>query len=80
LTRLERGELNVNMPQVNRYLSYVEGAVNRMAGALIFAVFLLSGVFLRNGGDILLSNIFWGLSGLALIWTIFFARGHSPWR
>jgi predicted unusual protein kinase regulating ubiquinone biosynthesis (AarF/ABC1/UbiB family) len=80
LTRLERGELIVNMPQVNRYLSYVEGAVNRMAGALIFAVFLLSGVLLRNGGEVLLSNIFWGLSGLALLWTIFLSRGHSPWR
>ncbi|MFZ1042936.1 MAG: AarF/UbiB family protein [Anaerolineales bacterium] len=80
LTRLERGELNVNMPQVNRHLSYVEGAMNRVAGALIFAVFLLSGVLLRTGGDLLLSNVFWGLSFLALIWTIFFSRGHSPWR
>ncbi len=80
LTRMERGELNVNMPQVNRHLSYVEGAMNRMAGALIFAVFLLSGVLVRNSGDLLLSNVFWGLSFLALIWTIFFSRGHSPWR
>ena len=80
LTRIERGELNVNMPQVNRHLSYVEGAMNRVAGALIFAVFLLSGVLLRNGGEMLLSNVFWGLSFLALIWTIFFSRGHSPWR
>ena len=80
LTRMERGELNVNMPQVNRHLSYVEGAMNRVAGALIFAVFLLSGVLLRNGGDVSLSNVFWGLSFLALIWTIFFSRGHSPWR
>ena len=32
LTRMERGELNVNMPQVNRHLSYVEGAMNRVAG------------------------------------------------
>ena len=78
--RMERGELSVNMPQVNRHLSYVEGAMNRVAGALIFAVFLLGGVLLRTGGDILLSNVLLGLSVLALIWTIFFSRGHSPWR
>ena len=80
LTQLERGELSVNMPQVNRHLSYVEGAMNRVAGALIFAVFLLSGVLLRNAGDTLLSYAFWGLSLLTLMWTIFFSRGHSPWR
>jgi len=80
LTQMERGELNVNMPRVNLHLSYVEGAMNRVAGALIFAVFLLSGVLLRTSGDVLLSNVFWGLSFLALIWTIFFSRGHSPWR
>jgi predicted unusual protein kinase regulating ubiquinone biosynthesis (AarF/ABC1/UbiB family) len=80
LTKMERGELNVNMPRVNLHLSYVEGAMNRLAGALIFAVFMLSGVLLHNSGDLLLSNVFWGLSVLALFWTIFFAHGHSPWR
>jgi predicted unusual protein kinase regulating ubiquinone biosynthesis (AarF/ABC1/UbiB family) len=78
LTRMERGELNVNMPQVNRHLSYVEGAMNRVAGALVFAMFLLSGVLLRNGGDVQLGYVFWGLSLLALIWMIFFSRGHAP--
>ncbi len=75
---MERGELNVNMPQVNRHLSYVEGAMNRVAGALIFAVFLLSGVLLRNSGALSLSNVFWGLSFLALIWTIFFRAVIPP--
>ncbi len=80
LTRMEQGELNVNMPQVNRQLSYVEGAMNRVSGALIFSVFLLGGVLLRNAGDNLLGYVFWGLSLLALIWTIFFSRGHFPRR
>ncbi len=79
-TRMERGELDVNMPRLNLHLSYVEGAMNRVAGALIFAVFLLSGVLLRNSGDVPLSNVFLGLAALSLIWTIFFSRGHSPWR
>lgn len=80
LTQLERGELNVNMPRVNLHLSYVEGAMNRVAGALIFAVFLLSGVLLHNANDFPLSYLFWGFSFLALIWLAFFAHGHSPRR
>jgi len=80
LTRMERGELSVNMPQVNRHLSYVEGAMNRVAGALVFAVFLLSGVMLRGNGEFLLSDVFWGLSLLALIWTVLFSHGHTPRR
>ncbi|HSK87459.1 MAG TPA: AarF/UbiB family protein [Anaerolineales bacterium] len=80
LTRLERGELSVNTPQVNRQIYHLESAVNRLAGSVVFAAFLFGGVFLYRGEDLLLAYIFWGLSGLALLWMMFFARGHSPWR
>ena len=80
LMQLERGELNVNMPRVNLHLSYVEGAMNRVAGALIFAVFLLSGVLLHNANDYPLAYLFWGFSFVALIWLAFFAHGHTPRR
>lgn len=76
LSRIERGEVVVQMPQVSRHISYLEGAMNRLAGALIFAVFLLGGVMLRNGGEPVLGYIFWGFSLLALLWTLFLARGH----
>lgn len=80
LTRLERGELNVNTPQVNRQIFHLEGAVNRLTGSIVFAAFLFGGVLLYQGGDIRLGYLFWGLSGVTLLWMIFFARGHSPWR
>jgi predicted unusual protein kinase regulating ubiquinone biosynthesis (AarF/ABC1/UbiB family) len=80
LTRLERGELNVNVPQVNRQIYHLESAVNRMTGSIIFAAFLFGGVLLRQSGDIRLGYLFWALSGVTLFWTIFLARGHSPWR
>ena len=80
LTRLERGELNVNVPQVNRQIYYLESAVNRMTGSIIFAAFLFGGVLLRQSGDIRLGYLFWVLSGMTLFWMIFIARGHSPWR
>jgi predicted unusual protein kinase regulating ubiquinone biosynthesis (AarF/ABC1/UbiB family) len=80
LTRLERGELNVNVPQVNRQIYYLESAVNRMTGSIIFAAFLFGGVLLRQSGDIRLGYLFWVLSGMTLFWMIFISRGHSPWR
>ena len=80
LTRLERGELNVNVPRVSRQIYYVEGAVNRVAGSIVFAAFLFGGVFLRQSGDFALSYVFWIFSLFVLLWMIFFSRGHSPWR
>ena len=80
LTRLERGELNVNVPQVNRQIFHLEGAVNRLTGSILFAAFFFGGVLLYQGGDIRLGYLFWGFSGITLVWILFFARGHSPWR
>ena len=80
LTRLERGELDVNTPQVNRQIYHLESAVNRMTGSIIFAAFLFGGVLLRQSGDIRLSYVFWVLAGFTLFWMAFLARGHSPWR
>ena len=80
LTRLERGELSVNTPQVNRQIFHLEGAVNRLTGSIVFAAFLFGGVLLYRGGDISLGYVFWALSGVTLLWMALFSRGHSPWR
>lgn len=80
LTRLERGEININTPQVNRQIYHLESAVNRLMGSVVFAAFLFGGVLLYRSEDLLLAYIFWGLSGLTLLWMIFLSRGHSPWR
>lgn len=80
LTRLERGELNVNVPQVNRQIFHLEGAINRLTGSILFAAFLFGGVLLYQSGDFTLSYLFWGFSGATLLWMIFFSHGHSPWR
>ena len=80
LTRLERGELNVNVPQVNRQIYHLESAVNRLVGSIVFAAFLFGGVLLYQSGDFKPSYVFWVLSGATLFWMIFLARGHSPWR
>jgi predicted unusual protein kinase regulating ubiquinone biosynthesis (AarF/ABC1/UbiB family) len=80
LTRLERGELIVNTPQVNRQIFHLESAVNRLTGSIVFAAFLFGGVLLYQGGDVLPGYVFWGFAGISLLWIAFFSRGHSPWR
>ncbi len=80
LTRLERGELIVNVPQVNRQIFHLEGAVNRLTGSILFAAFLFGGVLLYQAGDLRFGYLFWAFSGVTLLWMIFFSRGHSPWR
>src|SRR5689334_4287826 len=80
LSRLERGELNVNVPQVSRQIYHLEGAVNRVGGSIVFAAFLFGGVFLRQSGDFTLSYVFWIFALLTMLWMFFFSRGHSPWR
>ena len=80
LSRIERGELNVNTPQVSRQIFHLESAVNRLTAGVVFAAFLFGGVFLYRSGDVALGYLFWILSGVALLWMAFFPRGHSPWR
>ncbi len=80
LTRMERGELSVNTPQVNRQIYHLESAVNRLTGSIMFSAFLFGGVLLYQSGDFTLSYLFWAFSSVMLLWMVFFARGHSPWR
>ena len=80
LTLIERGELTVNTPLVNRQIYHLESAVNRLTGSLVFATFLFSGVLLYQSGNTSLAYLFWSFSGLTFLWVAFFSRGHSPWR
>jgi len=80
LSGLERGELTMNMPQVNRQIYHLEGAVNRLVGSVIFSAFFFGGVLLVATGHMTLGYISWGLSAPAFLWTAFLSRGHSPWQ
>lgn len=80
LSRLERGQLKVDVPRVSRQLYHLESAVNRLFGGLLFAAFLMAGVVLYRGGDTSLGYVSWGLSGLSLLWAFFLAGGHRPPR
>jgi predicted unusual protein kinase regulating ubiquinone biosynthesis (AarF/ABC1/UbiB family) len=75
LSQVERGDLTVQAPTVSRQIVYLERAVNRLTGSLVFATLLIGGVMLYNAGEDLFAGILLGGSGLTLIWIIFFNRG-----
>jgi predicted unusual protein kinase regulating ubiquinone biosynthesis (AarF/ABC1/UbiB family) len=75
LSQVERGDLTVQVPTVSRQITYLERAVNRLTGSLVFAAFLIGSVILYNAGKVLFADILLGCSGLTLIWIIFFSRG-----
>ena len=79
LTILERGELNVQTPHLNRQVMHLEQSVNRLAGGLVFTALLVSGAILYPS-NVLYAKILMGGACLPLFWMAFFARGHRPWR
>ncbi len=80
LAQIERGDLTVQVPQVSRQIIYLERAVNRLTGGIIFASFFIGGIILYNAGKDLLADALLAGSALALIWTIFFTRGTTRRR
>ena len=79
LNTLERGELTMNMPLVNRQIYHLEGAVNRLVGSMLFSALFFGGVLLVTSGHTTLGYISWALSAPPFLWTVFLSRGHSPW-
>ena len=77
LSQIERGDLTVQVPTVTRQLTYLERAVNRVTGSLIFAAFLIGSVILYNAGKDLFAIILFGCAGLTLLWIIFFSRASA---
>jgi hypothetical protein len=78
LTRLERGQLTFNAPEVGRQIYHLETAVNRLVGGLVFAALLFSGVLVYRANAFVTAYIFWGLSAAAFLWMAFLAGGHRP--
>ena len=79
LGRIERGELNVQMPLVNIQISYLERSLNRMTGGIVFLALMISGAILLDSNP-MPADILFGASGLALLYTLFFAGRHHPWN
>ncbi len=79
LGRVERGELNVQMPMVNIQIRYLERSLNRLTGGIFFLALMVSGAILFDSNQTL-AEIMFGGSLLSLFYTLFLARGHHTWR
>jgi len=77
LSQLERGELIVQVPTVNRQVRSLEKAVNRLTGSVIFTAFMIGGIVLLNDEKALPAEILFGCSGLTLIWIVLSGRPGS---
>lgn len=76
---MERGELEVRTPQLERQTMHLERSVNRVAGGVVFGALLIAGAILYPAEPSLARTLMWA-SALPLLWTLFFARGHRPRR
>jgi predicted unusual protein kinase regulating ubiquinone biosynthesis (AarF/ABC1/UbiB family) len=79
LTMIERGDLTIQTPQTNRQVMFLEQSVNRLSGGVVFAAMLVGGAILYGSNE-LYGQMLMGASLLPLLWMLFFARGHRPWR
>jgi len=73
--RVERGQVAVRSPEIEFRLRRLEGAVGRIAAAVVFAATLLGGVFLR-ADDAVLSWVLIGVSVVPGLIAILPRRGR----
>ena len=72
-TRIERGQLAVRTPEVDRRLRSVERSVNRLGSAIVFAALLVGGVFLRSTDEVL-GTVLMATAAVPLLHLVFTLR------
>jgi predicted unusual protein kinase regulating ubiquinone biosynthesis (AarF/ABC1/UbiB family) len=77
LTLMERGDLNVQTPLLNRQVRRLERTVTRTSTVLIFAALLVAGaiVYTTDPG---LGKVLMAASVLPLLWALFAGRARHP--
>lgn len=69
LDMMERGKLEVRLPELTTHLKRLERVMRRLNGALIFAALLLGGVQLYTADETLLGGILLGGALITLVWS-----------
>jgi len=70
LSRMEQGRLEVRTPTLSRDLERLNHSQRKIAGTVVFAAFLLSGVQLYVAGSEALAAGFAGAAALSLLWVL----------
>ncbi|HLU63217.1 MAG TPA: AarF/ABC1/UbiB kinase family protein, partial [Protaetiibacter sp.] len=74
VTRIDRGQLAVRVPGVERRIGAIERMLGRLIWAIVFAALLFSGVLLRRDGDEVLAWVLIAASAVPLLWLVLSAR------
>ena len=74
-TRLDRGQVAVRAPEVDRRLRSIDRSVGRLASALVFATLLIAGVLLRPTDEVL-GWVLMASSALPLLHVILRSRSR----
>ncbi|MEP7359832.1 MAG: hypothetical protein ABI847_21455, partial [Anaerolineales bacterium] len=74
LGRLERGEIEVRLPSLNQQVNSLDRSLRRLLAGIVFATLLLSGTQFYLAGHMLAGEALLVAAGVALVWTVFFAR------
>lgn len=77
LSQVERGDLIVQIPAISRQVSFLENAIHRLTGSILFGSLFLGGVILYSLGKETPAAIALGFSGIILLWVLFFSRKNS---
>lgn len=72
LTKMERGEMTVRAPHLEAPINRLQRAVTRLTAGIIFAALLLGGIQVYLAGDFILSGILFIISGIVLLWVLFY--------
>ncbi len=68
LGKIERGELEMRVPQLIEQVKKLEVTINRVAGGIIFTAFVLGGVQLYLAGEVLLGAVLGAGAVFTLLW------------
>jgi predicted unusual protein kinase regulating ubiquinone biosynthesis (AarF/ABC1/UbiB family) len=72
--RLERGDVAMRTPELNRQVKQLERAIRQLVAALLFAVLLLGGLQLYLNGERGFGQVLFGGAILCLLWILFLSR------
>jgi hypothetical protein len=74
LTKIERNELSIQTPKLERQGQRIERNTRRIVYAILFLALLTNGVQLQLGGDLTFAQALYGGAILALVGALFARR------
>jgi predicted unusual protein kinase regulating ubiquinone biosynthesis (AarF/ABC1/UbiB family) len=76
VTRIDRGQVSIKTPDIDRRLRSIERSLSRLTSAIVFAAFIVGGVLIHNQLEVL-SWVLLGLSAVPLLHVIMTWRSRQ---